>query len=165
MIEEVDGKTFFVDDETGARKEQKIQRFDLIPVEPLTKLAEHYGKGASKYEDRNWEKGYPWSKSYAALLRHLTAWWDGEDVDEESGSSHMTAVAWHAFALMFFEMHRKSQDDRPNSVPETSVRTLDIREVSEFNPFEAYDGSGSSGGCKTIFLDDRQEWEKIDVIR
>lgn len=103
---------------TGGQKGVKLQRFDLIPVVPLTILAELYGFGAMKYEDRNWERGYEWSKSYAALQRHATAWWGGEDFDAESGLSHMASVAWHAFALLEF-MSRPQQygqyDDRPRT--------------------------------------------------
>jgi hypothetical protein len=66
---------------TGGQKGTKLQRFDLVPIGPLTRLAEHYGRGALKYSDHNWRKGYEWSKSYAALLRHLTAWWNGEEYD------------------------------------------------------------------------------------
>ncbi len=63
-----------VNETTGGEKGQKLARFDLIPIGPLTRLAEHYGKGAAKYADRNWELGYDWSLSYGALMRHLTAW-------------------------------------------------------------------------------------------
>lgn len=66
---------------TGGQKGTKLARFDLIPVGPLRELAEHFGKGAAKYDDNQWRKGYEWSKSYAALQRHLNAFWDGEDYD------------------------------------------------------------------------------------
>ena len=85
--------------ETGAQKAGNLERYDLIPAEPLRMLAEHYGRGAKKYADRNWEKGYDWGLSFAALNRHLWQFWAGEDVDPETGSLHITAVAWHAFAL------------------------------------------------------------------
>lgn len=78
---------------TGGEKGVKPQRFDLIPIFALTKLAEHYGAGARKYDDHQWRKGYEYSKSYAALLRHLTAWWGGEDWDgcpkDESSCSNV----------------------------------------------------------------------------
>lgn len=98
---------------TGGEKGQKLARFDLIPVGPLTELAKHYGRGARKYADRNWEKGYEWSKNYAALQRHLFAFWDGEDIDEETGTPHIVAVAWHAFALAEFMNTHPEFDDRP----------------------------------------------------
>lgn len=103
----------YVDPETGAEKGTKLARFDLIPEIPLWALAEHYGRGARKYADHNWRKGYPWSIAYAALNRHLWLWWNGEDVDPELGSHHLDAVAWHAFTLReFSETHRRF-DDRP----------------------------------------------------
>lgn len=102
-----------VDPATGGEKGSKLARFDLIPADALTHLAEHYGRGALKYADRNWERGYQWSLSYAALLRHLTAWWGGEDIDAETGSHHLDAVMWHAFALRTFAQHHLPGDNRP----------------------------------------------------
>lgn len=97
---------------TGGQKGVKDERFDLIPIDALTQLARHYGVGARKYDDNQWRKGYEWSKSYAALLRHLTQWWGGEDTDEETGSSHLVAVAWHAFTLLTFIKDHPQFDDR-----------------------------------------------------
>ena len=101
-----------INDKTGGEKGSKLARFDLIPVGPLTLLAEHYGRGAQKYDANNWRRAYDWSLSYAALQRHLTAWWGGEDNDPELGNSHMVAVAWHAFALLEFIQTHPELDDR-----------------------------------------------------
>lgn len=91
---------------TGGQKGSKLARFDLIPTGPLTALAEHYGRGAEKYADNNWRLGTDWHLNYAALQRHANAFWGGEDIDAETGSKHITAVAWHAFALAeFMETH------------------------------------------------------------
>lgn len=100
---------------TGAEKGTKLARYDLIPAEPLRLLAEHYGRGARKYADRNWEKGYEWSKSFAALCRHLWAFWAGEDIDAETGSPHLVAVAWHALAMLEYTRTHPELDDRPKS--------------------------------------------------
>lgn len=40
-----------VTSETGASKGSKLARFDLIPQDALWELAEHYGKGAEKYDE------------------------------------------------------------------------------------------------------------------
>ena len=101
------------DPTTGGQKGSKLARFDLIPQDALFALAEHFGKGAMKYEDRNWERGYAWSHSFAALNRHLWSWWGGEDVDPETGSNHMTAVAWHALARVAFQARGSGTDTRP----------------------------------------------------
>jgi len=97
---------------TGAEKGVKQARFDLIPVGALTKLAEHYGAGALKYDDNQWRKGYEFSKSYAAMMRHATQWWDGEEIDEELNSHHLAAVAWHSFALLTYLEENPQFDDR-----------------------------------------------------
>lgn len=97
---------------TGGHKGVKEARFDLIPSEALTQLAEHYAVGAEKYGDHNWRKGFEWSKSYAALNRHLHAFWSGQDLDPETGKPHLTAVAFHAFALLTFAQEHPEFDDR-----------------------------------------------------
>ncbi len=97
---------------SGGEKGTKDERFDLLPVEALAKLARHYGIGARKYADHNWRKGYEWSKPYAALQRHATQFWGGEDIDEETGSPHMAAVAFHALALLVFMEEHPEYDDR-----------------------------------------------------
>lgn len=100
------------DSETGGRKAKKLARFDLLPPDVLWALAEHYGVGANKYEDRNWEKGYAWSLSFQALQRHLWAFWGGEDLDAETGSSHLAAALFHVCALLRFTKTHPSKDDR-----------------------------------------------------
>lgn len=97
---------------TGGQKGTKLARYDLIPARSLRLLAEHYGKGAEKYDDHNWRKGYDWSLSFAALMRHAWAFWNGEDNDAETGSPHMAAVAFHAFALLEFMHEHPDFDDR-----------------------------------------------------
>jgi hypothetical protein len=105
---------------TGGEKGSKLARFDLLPVGPLTELAEHFGRGAQKYEDRNWERGYDWSLSYAALMRHLTQFWAGEDIDPETGGKHIIAVAWHALALAQFMDRNREFDNRPVTTREAA---------------------------------------------
>lgn len=126
-----------VNEQTGGEKGVKQARFDLLPARPLTHIAEHYGKGAEKYADRNWEKGYEWSKSFAALQRHAWAFWSGETYDPETGSHHLAAVAFHAMAMMEWEETRPDLDDRPGvvrfnvpPVPEGTVRVGVIEDAA-----------------------------------
>lgn len=139
---------------TGGMKGTKLARFDLIPVGPLTELAEHYGVGASKYANHQWRQGYEWSKSYAALMRHLTAFWSGLDFDacsndpegcshvdaegnpfvaeredacfNHTGSHHLAAVAWHAFCLMEFRREHPGHDDRYVASPDIEAITRSL---------------------------------------
>ena len=102
-----------VNEKTGGAKGKSLARFDLLPWRELWEVAELYGVGASKYKDRNWEKGYAWSLSHAALHRHLAQFWNGESVDQETKCRHLTAVIFHALALMRFEKDFPDLDDRP----------------------------------------------------
>lgn len=97
---------------TGGQKGVKPQRYDLIPVHPLNLLAELYGKGAEKYEAHNYRRGYEYSKSYAAAMRHMTAFWNGEDIDPEMGVPHVICAAFHMFALAEFLKTHPEFDDR-----------------------------------------------------
>ena len=100
-----------VDPITGGEKGSKLQRYDLIPPEFEEALADVYGRGARKYDDRNWEKGYKWGLSVAALRRHLTAWLRGESLDHETGAHHLAQVAWHAATLFTYEIRGLGTDD------------------------------------------------------
>ncbi len=106
------GEIRVVNDATGGEKGAKLARFDLLPTIPMWNVAEHYGRGSRKYADRNWEKGYAWSLSYAAMQRHLHQFWSGESIDEETGGHHLAAAVFHCLALMEFERTHPELDDR-----------------------------------------------------
>lgn len=101
---------------TGGQKGQKPNRQDLIAVPFLEQLGLVCGMGAEKYDDDNWRKGYSWRLSYGALLRHLHAFWTGEDLDEESNLPHLAHAAWHCMVLYTFSSQSKYAefDDRPD---------------------------------------------------
>jgi hypothetical protein len=105
-------ETRITDPVTGGAKGQKPERFDLIPVGPLTEVARLYGAGASKYAARNWQLGYAWSLSFAAMQRHAWQFWGGESLDSETRCHHLASVVFHAMALMEFEAKEKGTDDR-----------------------------------------------------
>lgn len=97
---------------TGGEKGSKEARFDLLPWDVLQQDAVLYGRGAAKYEARNWERGFDYSLSIAALGRHFAAWVEGEDLDPETGLSHLLAVRFHAAALLRFTTEHPELDDR-----------------------------------------------------
>jgi len=78
----------------------------LIPPEVFTALASVYDFGAKKYAPRNWEKGMDWSRVYSSAMRHLLAFWSGEDFDEESGLPHVWHALWNLSLLHTFEPTR-----------------------------------------------------------
>ena len=89
-------------------------RLDLLPPEALWGTAEVLTFGAQKYAAHNWRKGLDYSRVYGAMLRHITKWWEGEDLDPESGISHLHhAGCCIAFLQTFVETNRTELDDRP----------------------------------------------------
>lgn len=130
--------------ETGGEKGVKLERFDLIPVCPLQVLARRYGVGARKYDERNWERGYEWSKSYGALQRHLNAFWSGEDDDEGEPNGHLAAAAFHIFALLEFVNTHPEFDDRPKAaanVPPFSPLSIWKDGKPPFSPLAIWEDS------------------------
>jgi Domain of unknown function (DUF5664) len=62
----------------------------LIPGPALVAEAMVFALGAAKYGPYNWREKAISSRTYVdACERHLRAWLDGEDLDEESGQSHL----------------------------------------------------------------------------
>lgn len=98
---------------TGRKDDQGKPRMDLLPPELLTAVSMVLGFGAEKYEPRNWEQGMSWGRVFAALMRHMWAWWSGEKADPETGYSHL----WHAGCclafLIAYEQRKIGDDDRP----------------------------------------------------
>lgn len=131
MVREQKAQTFHTSP-TGGRKEIKQERHSLIPVKALQALARHYGVGATKYEDHNWRRGYKWSLSYDAAQRHLNQFWDGEELDKETGSHHTIAAAWHCICLFMFTIHSRYAvfDDRYDD----DITGLDWDESDQLSP-------------------------------
>jgi len=75
----------------GKKFDQEKPRTDLLPSAALMEIAKILAFGAKKYDDDNWRSdgGLDWGRMFGASERHGYAWNDGEDVDEETGLSHI----------------------------------------------------------------------------
>jgi hypothetical protein len=97
---------------TGGAKGSKLAQLGSLDPLALLALAETSGAGADKYEYHNFLRGYDWNLSFDAMQRHALLFWSGEDTDPESGHLHMTHVAWHALALVSFQLRNLGTDTR-----------------------------------------------------
>jgi hypothetical protein len=85
----------------------------LLPPGPLCEIAKVLDFGAKKYDPWNWSKGMAWSRLYAAMLRHLWAWWRGETLDPETGLNHLAHVGCSVLFLLQYAASGLGTDDRP----------------------------------------------------
>ena len=90
----------------------------LLPPAALREVAWVHGHGAEKYGPYNWRESKVNATTYvAAILRHLAAWSEGEDLDPESGRSHIAHVATSCNILIDAAACGKLIDDRVKRDP------------------------------------------------
>ncbi len=83
-----------------------------VPLELLEEAARVLEYGASKYERDNWKKPTHWTVSYACLMRHMSAWQGGEDLDPESGRSHLGHAMCNLLQMLHQLKHHPEELDR-----------------------------------------------------
>jgi hypothetical protein len=97
----------------GRKDDMGKAAYHLLAPEFLDGTAQVLTYGAVKYGARNWEAGMNWSRPFAALMRHMWAWWRGEKSDPETGMSHLWHAACCVMFLMAYEARGAGKDDRP----------------------------------------------------
>lgn len=125
--------------EKALRYNENKLRYDLIPPSALKILAEVFTYGTIKYAERNWEKGLNWQSVIASMFRHVEAFRNGEDIDQESGLLHLGhAMTNLAFLVEYYKTHPEL-DDRPKVWNTSNERIgLDLDGVI-FNFDKAYE--------------------------
>ena len=125
----------------------------LIPQSALVAASMAFLEGREKYGQYNWRvTGVRASIYMAALSRHVSAWWDGEDMDPDSGLHHL----WKALAcvMILIDSHQCQvlEDDRPPQAPTAELQTLskfmgeEIRErLKNFEPFQYTEANRNEG--------------------
>lgn len=75
----------------GYKQDSGKLRMDLVPTSAIESIARVLTHGAEKYGENTWQK-VSVDRYYAALLRHLMAWRNGEEFDAESGDSNLRHI-------------------------------------------------------------------------
>ena len=89
--------------------------FELLPIDLLYETNLVLRHGAQKYGINNWKKkeGFKYSRCYNALLRHMMAWWSGENLDPETKYSHLAHAMCNLLFLTYHYLNNVQGDDRP----------------------------------------------------
>lgn len=86
----------------------------LVPPITLYQQALAFSDGAAKYGPYNWrETGAAASIYYAAALRHLMSWWDGEDLSPDARITHLAHAQACLSILLDVMAIGRLIDDRP----------------------------------------------------
>lgn len=73
----------------GRKDDQQKPDLSLLPREALETMAYAFMHGEKKYGRYNYLGGMDWHRPLSAALRHITAYNSGENLDVESGISHL----------------------------------------------------------------------------
>jgi hypothetical protein len=102
-------------DQSITKDDKGKLRYALLPPEALEAYARVTDEGATKYGERNWEKGGAYTRLLSPLMRHLEKFRAGERVSTD-GTDHMAAVMFYAGALITWMARGVGLDDRCNPV-------------------------------------------------
>lgn len=91
--------------------------FSTVPAPVIAELGLAMLEGALKYGRHNYRvSGVRASTYYDAAMRHLTAWWEGEDIDPDSGLPHPVKAMACLAVLRDATYMNMLNDDRPPPV-------------------------------------------------
>lgn len=85
---------------------------ELLSTIALVEIAKVMGKGKDKYGAQNWRSGLAWSRVIGAALRHISAFNAGEDLDPETGLSHLGHASCCLMFLLEYTKTHPELDDR-----------------------------------------------------
>lgn len=117
--------------------------FSTVPAQVVAELGLAMMEGARKYGRHNYRVAGVRASVYVdAAMRHIFAWWEGEDVDPDSGLSHVTKAIASLSVLRDAQINGVCTDDRPPSPPPGWVKDLSekaTRIIEKYpTPKEAY---------------------------
>jgi hypothetical protein len=85
-----------------------------VPARVMAEVGVGMLEGGLKYGPYNWRTaGIRSSVYYDATIRHLVSWFEGEDVDPDSGLSHITKAICSLMVLRDGLIEGNVTDDRP----------------------------------------------------
>jgi hypothetical protein len=89
--------------------------FHVIPQQVLGEIGLALMEGGRKYGEYNWRApgGVRASVYFDAAFRHLSAFWDGTEIDPDSGLPHIVKAITCLIVLRDAQLNGMCEDDRP----------------------------------------------------
>lgn len=99
-----------------------------VPSPVLLELGVAMLEGARKYGRSNYRvAGVRGSVYYDATMRHLMQWWEGEDIDPDSGLNHIVKALASLVVLRDTMLNSMWTDDRPPKAQSCWLKELNDR--------------------------------------
>lgn len=93
---------------------RKWRQFTCVPFTVLAELGVALLEGAAKYGAHNYRVAGVRASIYIdAAMGHILQWWEGEDIDADSGLSHITKAIASLTVLRDAMINDMVTDDRP----------------------------------------------------
>lgn len=95
----------------GTKNDYGKTMYHLVDNNTFTGIADAMTYGAGKYTENNWKKGIKFSRLYNAHMRHLSAFIQGDIIDEESGLPHLYHASANLMMLNWMYNNKPEHND------------------------------------------------------
>jgi hypothetical protein len=136
----------------GVKYDGEKPKMHLLPPKAINEVAKVLTFGAQKYDEENWRKLEDLQSRYSSgALRHIFAHLDSEDLDPESGLSHLA----HAICCLLFKLeieleNAKIEEEKPREVDFSEHSARDQSNESDLFYNKSYNEAGSMQHLKHL---------------
>ena len=136
----------------GVKYDGEKPKMNLLPPKAIVEVAKVLTFGAQKYDEENWRKLEDLQSRYSSgALRHIFAHLDSEDLDPESGLSHLA----HAICCLLFKLeieleNAKIEEERPRETDTAEYTARDQSFESDGLVDKSYNEAGSMQHIKHL---------------
>ena len=136
----------------GVKYDGEKPKMHLLPPKAINEVAKVLTFGAQKYDEENWRKLEDLQSRYSSgALRHIFAHLDSEDLDPESGLSHLA----HAICCLLFKLeieleNAKIEEEKPREVDFSEHSARDQSNESDLLYNKSYNEAGSMQHLKHL---------------
>ena len=136
----------------GVKYDGEKPKMHLLPPKAINEVAKVLTFGAQKYDEENWRKLEDLQSRYSSgALRHIFAHLDSENLDPESGLSHLA----HAICCLLFKLeieleNAKIEEEDPREADITEHTACDQSTESDLLRDKSYNEAGSMQHIKHL---------------